>query len=332
MNYYKYVDILKYISQENSSTLFSLAELLGITQKDLFLYVQELRSYGCPLGINKDKTITLLRSLDAYNHDQILYEISSELNIKDIELAIFLSLSSSNTHLKSLPCKESKIQACLVEHQTEGRGRRGKSWVSPFGANIYLSIRKKIQVSPKESGCASLIVGLAVISALESMGYYGMEIKWPNDIYFQGKKLAGVLIEAVSVKVNSVELVVGIGLNINMSQDASKHIDQPWIDLYQMSSKKPPSRNEVAVALITNINSNLALFEVAGLAAFLNDWTQYDYLNGKTITVKQEQVEVYGKAMGINEQGELLVSSDNEILAVNAGEVSVRLLLSSNCE
>ena len=329
MNYDEYVNIVSYLDcsyrKNKCSSISALSVALNKPQSELLSLISQLSSLGCPVKLGSDGNL-LSTYQDVYSIEKIK-AVCGELAVSDV--SIFLSIESTNTYLKSLKNK-AELSVCIAETQTKGRGRRGKSWESPFGSNLYFSIKKKIKVRPQDSGSISLIVGLAIIRALEGLGFPGLKIKWPNDIYAENKKLAGVLIEVVSVKYDAIELVIGVGVNVKMPQASEQVIDQPWIDLSQLSAetrlgKKLSSRTEIVISLIRQINSNLQIFEREGLDAFTGDWKQNDFLYRKSIKVIQENKTLYGVVVGINELGELLLECDTGIISVNAGEVSVRL-------
>lgn len=324
MNYDEYVEIINYVLNDKHLSVKKLADSLDKTDLNINQQIHKLASQGGLLKINSDQILTFTELPDIYRHQLILSKIITSDASSYVELDIFLSLDSTNSYLKSVLNPGSGMSICLAETQTNGRGRRGKSWESPFGANVYLSIRKKIYIHPADCGCVSLITGLAIIRSLESLGFSELQIKWPNDIYSHGKKLAGVLIEVVSVAHHFVDLVVGIGINVRMPQQFVSKIDQSWIDLAQLEKTKSISRNEIVIAVINQLNLDLSLFEKKGMDAFQKRWRDLDYLHNKEITIKRENGELGGIATGINNKGELLAETGDGLLVVNAGEVSVR--------
>jgi len=325
MLYDEYVAIVLCLRQKKQSSIASLSDYLNAPYKPVLALVRRLIDLGCPLRLFADGRLSLLREPDVYLKSEILSGFEPKDLGEALDISFFLTLDSTNTYLKSLSRKDGVLLACVAEAQTQGRGRRGKSWVSPFGVNLYLSVRKRIYVSANKSGCISLVAGLAVIKAIGKLGFSGLQIKWPNDIYSQNKKLAGVLIEVVSAKSGFIELVIGVGINVDMPANAAQNIDQPWIDLSQLSANRPPSRNTIVVSLLNELSTSLGLFEREGMGAFQKDWKKCDLLLGKDIVIKREHAVLQGKAVGLNQAGELLVASDNGISAINAGEVSVRL-------
>jgi len=326
MNYDKYTAIVKRFSNKQNITLESLTRSLNWSRVETHNLLEKLSSYGYPLQFGKNDLIEVSNTLDLYTAASMLKSINSVLKNTEVSIFIFVSIDSTNTYLKSLQNTENRLLICLTEQQTDGRGRRGKKWTSPFGQNVYMSMRKRVKVTPLNSMSISLIVGLSVVDALEALGYTGLQIKWPNDIYCFEKKLAGILIEVVSVKSNSIEVIIGIGLNVKVSREAANKIDQEWIDLSSASENIPPSKDTLVTKITTTVCSYLHIFEADGLSAFREMWKRYDFLLSKKVKIQYENGVEYGVAEGISRHGELLVKGENdEQIVVNAGEVSVRL-------
>lgn len=292
--------------------------------------LKSLIALGAPMQFNQSGNIAITAALDTYSKMRI-QSSCTECCDGGVEVLIFLTIDSTNTYLKSLAPPTERSLICITEQQTAGRGRRGKRWASPFASNVYFSYRGRVRVDPQLCGCISLISGLATIQALESLGFKGLQLKWPNDIYVNHKKLAGMLIEVVSINAEYVDLVIGIGLNVKMPLFATAEIEQPWTDLHHCLSAEAvlqvmPSRTDIVIAIVNQLVTNLRVFEATGLPAFYQQWNKYDLLQGRSINVRQANKEIHGVAAGINECGELRLQSETGIIFVNAGEVSVRFL------
>jgi BirA family biotin operon repressor/biotin-[acetyl-CoA-carboxylase] ligase len=239
--------------------------------------------------------------------------LKSEISPK---ITVLKTINSTNTYLLGQPLKHGHV--CLAELQTDGRGRQGRVWVSPEACNIYLSILW--EVPRTDIGGLSLVAGMSVAQALQNLGVEGIKLKWPNDIVYQGRKLGGILIEVRERKTNSVWVVIGIGINVEMP--SSTQIDQPWIDIAQITEKTANlSRNIIVATLLNNLFDQLNLFASHGLIAVQQYWQDADALFDRAIKVTHNGNTIMGIARGINSQGELLVLSQNEIIPINSGEV-----------
>ncbi len=228
------------------------------------------------------------------------------------QLIVLGKTQSTNSHLLSV-CDQSgqSGMVCVAESQTKGRGRRGKTWVSPAGHNVYLSMSWRFEAQQQELSGLSLAIGLAVIRALKDFQLSNLSIKWPNDIYSGDKKLAGILIDVVWTDENHCLVVAGIGLNRWIDAASSGLIDQDWVDLFILMGLKMPSRNRLVASIIGHLIEVMLQFEVDGFSGFCDEWKQWDYLVGRQIILSTGQQQVNGIACGVNSAG-LLVIEDSE--------------------
>lgn len=211
----------------------------------------------------------------------------------------------------------------LAERQTAGRGRRGRPWVSPFGANLYLSILWRYPLAPAALGGASLAAGVAVARALRGCGVAGLTLKWPNDLLWQGRKLGGLLLEVSGEAQGPSYLVVGLGLNLRMDERQGQAIDQPWTDLHRALDGTPPGRNRLAALLIDALAQALERYGRRGLGPFIADWEAFDRLRGQPIALRLGERTIAGRYEGIAPDGALRLRTPEGIRCFHAGEVSL---------
>lgn len=202
--------------------------------------------------------------------------------------------------------------ALIADTQTAGRGRRGKSWASPPGANLYLSLAWPL----RQAAGLSLAMGVACAEALREPR---VRVKWPNDLVVDGRKLGGLLIEIAGPLA-----VIGVGVNLRMPPAAAQAIDQPWIDLASLG--RTPDRATVAAQVLDAMVAALLDFERAGLAAFATRWEALDALRGRDVRVVEGERVHAGRADGIAPDGALRVVIDGETRHFHSAEVSVRAL------
>jgi len=267
---------------------------------------------------------------DPLDAKEIMRSIESINYSKLIKLEIFETIDSTNDYLLEKIKKIKKIKeikkspsgwVCLAEQQTAARGRRGRTWFSPVGSSIACSL---LWHFPKElldiSGLA-IAVGVIVLRALKKYGIYldtqsNIQLKWPNDILFEGRKLAGILLERVGHSV-----VIGVGLNSNLPKPL---INPEWIDLAEIIGQ-PIARSHFAGVLINELLTNLTYYQEKGLSGFIQEWRQHDFLADKNVMVTMPHKTILGQAKGISESGELLVlDNTNNLQQFSYGEVSVR--------
>jgi BirA family transcriptional regulator, biotin operon repressor / biotin---[acetyl-CoA-carboxylase] ligase len=241
------------------------------------------------------------------------------------ELAIFDELPSTNSYLAELiKTKKNNINVCLAEQQTAGRGRLGRTWVSPFAQNIYLSLAGKFSCGPHELSGLSLAVAVAVVEALTKYGIKsGLAVKWPNDILWKDLKLAGILIDLFGETNYIYNAIIGIGLNVNMSKEIGKKIDQPWCDVAQITHSTP-KRNQLVGLLLNQLSAAINLYQNSGLQPFIKKWQKLDTTYGKKVSVYTPMQKISGLALGINSQGYFLLKDQSgKIHTFAAGEVSL---------
>jgi len=246
------------------------------------------------------------------------------------QLTLLQETDSTNTAVLRLPGDRQHAHAVLAEQQTGGRGRRQRSWHSPPGGNVYLSLGWWFRKNDWPLSTLPLVVAVAVCGALGRAGLRGHGIKWPNDILASGKKLAGILVELQSAGAGPALAVVGVGLNVRMpqaDQDVLKDvIDRPWTDLTsQMKDGSMGfSRNRLVALLLEELLDALACFESSGFEAFRGAWQELDLLQGRKILLEHSGQQIAGKAQGVDRNGGLLLETvASGVQVFHSGEVSV---------
>ncbi len=249
---------------------------------------------------------------------------AAQAQLQQLQLA--WQLASTNAELLRQRAPATGTAVLLAEGQSQGRGRRGRQWASPLGMNLYLSVLRRFQGPPARLASIALVTGVALVQALQRLGVASAQLKWPNDVLVDGRKLAGVLVESAgSVDAGGFPLVIGIGINVCMPADAAAAIGQPWIDLRSVLGDAA-SRNRTAGVVLDALLPALALFDTAGLDPFREAYGQYDALHGRRVRVQSGTVARQdGIAMGIDRDGALLLAdAQGRQWPVHAGEVSVR--------
>lgn len=233
----------------------------------------------------------------------------------------FDTLDSTNQYLLNNMAKLEKGTVCLAEQQTAGRGRRGRTWQSPFGSQIIFSLNWSFSAHKPIEGL-SCIVGLAIAETLRLSGAW-VAVKWPNDILLHGKKLAGILIEVAHHQNGLLNLVIGAGINLALPKNDTD-IEQAWINLTEVVPDA--DRNKLSAKIIQNVIRYLTDFELHGITpAVQRQWMEMDAYFGDEINIITAQRVISGTAQGIDEKGCLqLVTNNGEWLKFNGGEVSLR--------
>ncbi|CAG1769414.1 partial BirA family transcriptional regulator, biotin operon repressor / biotin---[acetyl-CoA-carboxylase] ligase, partial [uncultured bacterium] len=229
----------------------ALAHCLGVSRVAVAKQLNQLADVlGLELIAVTGKGYRLALPLELLNHDLIMENLITDSRELISKLEIHTQIDSTNRYLmEQLRQQSVSGRVCFAEQQTHGKGRRGRVWVSPFGHNIYLSIAWQFSTGAVALSGLSLAVGVAVIRALKQLGIGDVGLKWPNDIYAQGKKLGGVLIEVSGETDGTCNTVIGVGLNVYLAQEQGANITQAWTDLTTLLGQRPSIRNALASSL-----------------------------------------------------------------------------------
>ncbi len=289
-----------------------LATSLNISRSAIWKQLGGFTEYGIEVIAVSGKGYRLPRSIELLNHKTIKTSLAVNTETLLSELLIYDRISSTNHYLVEQINQGGKSGLiCLAEFQEAGKGRRGRQWVSPFGCNIYLSILWHFQKGPAAISALSLALGVAVIRALAGFSITGVGLKWPNDIYWQGQKLGGILVEVLGESDGPCSVVSGIGLNMFLPDKEAQNIHQSWTDLSQVMGVQVPSRNELIAALINELLPIIANFEDSGFADYLHEWRSYDCMAGKQVTLHMGNTQFAGVVQGIDDTG-MLVLKDKQ--------------------
>ena len=301
----------------------ALAKKLGVTRAAVWKHLQSLQSrFGIELHALSGKGYRLPAPIELLNKTHIESELKNDF--RDLRVETFLSIESTNQYLlNKVAHGENGLCVVLAEHQTAGRGRRGRDWVSPFGANLYLSLLYQIKQPAQGLMGLSLAIAIAISRALSELVNIDVQLKWPNDILYQHKKLCGILLELQGEGFGPAEVVAGIGLNVRLSGEDKKQISQPSISLEEIVGGKIP-RNLLASAVIRNVLSVLKTFEQTGLSGFLAEWRRRDAFMDQPVSIQLGNKSIAGINRGIDEHGALLIETDGQIQRYYSGEISLR--------
>ena len=249
-------------------------------------------------------------------------------------LTVLDTVDSTNLFLQRLPQAEQHGHAVVAERQESGRGRRGRTWHSPPGGNIYLSLGWRFAASADSLATLPLAVAVCTARALQGAGVAAAGIKWPNDIQLDGKKLAGILLDVQNDAAGGLVAAIGVGVNVRMPADALSRaaIDQPWADVcaYTCQPVGDDFRDRLCGMLLDELLRGLNLYAAQGFSAFAEEWNRLDVLRGRLITIVGEHETASGTAAGISGRGGLLVQGTGpagspSLREFLAGELSVRI-------
>jgi BirA family biotin operon repressor/biotin-[acetyl-CoA-carboxylase] ligase len=244
-------------------------------------------------------------------------------------LEVMSEVDSTNRYLLELPPAPNELAVCLAEHQTAGRGRRGRPWFAPFGAGLCLSVGWVFAARPADLPALTLAVGVVVRRVLSDVARVEPALKWPNDLLWRGRKLGGILLELARAPGGGCHVVVGIGVNVSVPDRLFAQVPglrESAVDL-RTAAGTPPRRELLAARLIESLADLLATYGERGFAAYRGEWSSADHLYRRMVRVEAEEEAIEGIAGGVGADGALLLELEGGARRrVLAGEVSVRTL------
>ncbi len=303
----------------------TLAKDLGVSRTAVWKRLRELESLGLELHKLTGRGYRLARPLELLDAELIARELVPAHRAALDKLEVLVCTDSTNRVL--MEGREARA-LCLAEYQSAGRGRRGRAWVSPFGANLYFSAAWTFSSTPAGLSGLSLAVGIGLAEVLHGFGCTGVGLKWPNDLYWNGKKLGGILIEHAGEAGGPWRVVVGVGLNLDMTADQAAAVTQPWTCLAELCTAQnlpKPGRNHLAGQCAEAVLRVLERFATEGLAPFRKVWNKLDVALGRSVKLEDGERWYEGQARGIDADGALLVEIKGELKRFVSGELSVKL-------
>lgn len=328
MEWKRITDLIGLLGEERFRSGEELGEQLNISRAAVWKYIKKIEQLGVKIESIKGKGYKLVNKLNLLDGEKIK-SLLAEPALREIKvLDLFSSINSTNSFLMQ---KENiKGHVCLAEMQTAGRGRRGRTWVSPFAQNIYLSMGWCFESGISAVKGLSLAVGVSIANALREHISVNIQLKWPNDIVIQAEnqsryqKLAGVLIELRGDLSGFCELIIGIGINYDMDADLAG-IDQPWVDLHRLASGVLPERNHLVASILNHLCNLLVDYEQKTFAFYREQWEKLCAHQQRVISVIQGDKLIQAKYFGLTDDGALiLLNESGEKLIFDGGEISIR--------
>jgi len=320
-------DIDRTILNTLSDGQFHSGEAIGIalnvSRAAVWKHIRHLESLGCEIISISRQGYKLKKPIELLDIDKIKTSLSPPAQQLVQTLSILENVDSTNDHARYLLLKSNNINqafAVLSEQQTRGRGRLGRSWYSPFGSNIYLSLHWPFDCDPTDLGGLGLTAGLAVRQALEDTGITNIQVKWPNDILYRQHKLAGVLVEILGEANTATHVIIGVGINMVAPQG---DVGQRATGLQAISTHSI-KRNKLAALLINNLVCYLSQFQKTGLTTFQQEWLMYDAFYQRPIHILDPHSKIIGKHAGIDGHGHILLDTEQGQRAFSAGDISLR--------
>ena len=301
-------EIIKLLKKEGKISSSTINELSDINIDDFSNLVKE---------IGKKETTHIKSS-----------EISKDLNTEFVgkNLYIYNEVKSTNTVARFLSSNNVENGTVVIsEKQTAAKGRSGKSWESPLGG-IWLSVILRPHVDHSRIPLITLATGVAVAKSLEKVGIENPEIKWPNDIMINGKKVCGILTEAIA-KFNTIEtVIVGVGIDANLNLDVFPEDLKDGTTTVEKELGQKRNENELIKIFFEEFEKIINIFNEKEYEQILKEWRKYSYTIGKIVEVREPYNKYYdGYVVGIGKEGALIVEKiDGTLEKVISGECIIK--------
>ncbi len=293
-----------------------LGENLGMSRAAINKHIQTLKEWGLDIFTVTGKGYSLAAPIQLLDEDAIKQQLEQG------RLSVIPVIDSTNQYLLERMDSLQTGDACVAEYQQAGRGRRGRRWFSPFGANLYLSMYWRLEQGPAAAMGLSLVIGIVMAEVLQSLGAKDVRVKWPNDLYLNDRKLAGILVELTGKTGDAAQIVIGAGINLAMRSPDATVVNQGWINLQEAGIAI--DRNALTAMLVNRLRRTLVDFEQEGLAPFIERWSVLDNFIDRPVKLLIGEQEVSGIARGIDQQGGLLLEQNGVIKSWVGGEISLR--------
>lgn len=324
--------LLQILSDGDIHSGASLGKTLGVTRSAVWKLINQLKkSTHLDVEAKTNQGYRLHDPVELLDIEQIKAYLSQRYHPYLDKTLILDEIPSTNTYLlQQAQAQNNAISICLAEMQTAGRGRFNRHWLSPFGQNIYCSLLWHFTHDLTQLSGLSIAIAISMVRALKKYGIKEViSVKWPNDLSWQGRKLGGVLIELRGEFHHHCDAIIGMGLNLSLTEKQKKTADFPLVDLAEITHSRL-KRNKMVGFLLEELLDTLAIFQVEGLKPFITEFMPLDQTFNQPVKIIYNQNTFYGVGRGIDESGcFLLEDPDGKVQRFICGEASLRQIESS---
>lgn len=299
-----------------------LAHILGVTRTAIWKRLAGLTARGVQLDRIRGRGYRLAQPVDLLDADRIQSGLRPGIRAVLQEVRVDFFTDSTSQRLLQAPDCHGRVW--LAEFQSNGRGRRGNTWISPLASGICMSLGWRLEAAPADAGALSILAGAALIRALHRIGVRGIGLKWPNDLMYQGCKAGGLLIESRAQLAGPMEIVIGVGLNVRLPRGMEVAGDNQPADLSQCCAH-PPARNEIVVVVVEELVDMLTALSAGKISAYRDEWRQHDLSIGHAAELRLAAESLHGHVLGISDAGLLRMSVNGVEREFASGELSLRL-------
>lgn len=320
-----FTELLPLLDHSEHRSGQELATHFNVTRATIHNCIARIETLGIQVDSVPGRGYRLRTRLDLLDQADIVNNLTPEVTSSLHTIHCMQQVDSTNTQAANLSLPPvSTFSVILAEMQSAGKGRHGRTWVSPYAANIYLSIVWPLQRSLHEASCLSPHLAICVADALHLLGLSKLGLKWPNDVYCDNKKLAGLLIECSGELSGACKMVVGLGVNVAMKNYSNIQIDQQWTDICSNAPNWQLTRNELASLIINALVEGLRSFENKSLPNLVQRWAHWDVMESTSVDVYAGKQTQSGIARGIDDNGCLLLETEQGVERISVGDVTLR--------
>lgn len=318
--------VLRQLNNGCFKTGKSISQNLGISSQQFQKTLKDARLHGIDIQGTRGHGYQWINCFSLLDEEAILLNVDKPIDLWKI--SVVDSLSSTNSYLlghhfdNSVPNVQPTV--LTAEIQTSGRGRNGRTWHSGPGENLLFSLAWNFRMPISKLSGLSLVIGIAIIRALQILNIEGVKLKWPNDVVYCSKKLGGVLIETKNNTMGYTYVVIGVGINVKLSSLTRCKIKTDVTDLFRIAGYLI-DRNRLLAALLTELRQILSDFEQFGFAVFKDEWMAYHAFNEQSVKLTiSDKLAYQGVIDSLNDDGSLVLSTATGKHCFNIGEVSLR--------
>ncbi|NWG85939.1 MAG: biotin--[acetyl-CoA-carboxylase] ligase [Hydrogenophilaceae bacterium] len=313
--------VLRELSGEEFRSGEAIANRLSISRASVHNAVRQAQGLGVEVYSVRGRGYRLAHPHSWLDAEQV------EAEAKDLgyRLHVHDQVDSTNSRLMALGQVGAAHKTVLAaEWQTGGKGRRGRTWLSPLGGGLAFSALWRFNRTASDLSCLSLAVGLGLVRALRQLGLADAQLKWPNDVLHQDRKLAGILIELHGEALGPSMAVIGVGVNVRLPEALRSEIDQPVTDLLE-GLGEAVDRNHLLIECLRQLDGVLSHYEEEGFAGLRSEWEANHAFHGREARMIAAQGESWrGRVAGIDEAGALLLDTETGQRRFYSGELSLR--------
>jgi BirA family biotin operon repressor/biotin-[acetyl-CoA-carboxylase] ligase len=300
-----------------------IAAQLGVSRASISNAMADLADLGVQVFKLRGQGYRLAEPIEWLDQSALSAALGSAQTAFNMEVAdVVASTNTVLLHKAALGAPHASVLA--AEYQTQGKGRRGRSWETTLGGALTFSLLWRFNHGIAQLGGLSLAVAVALIRAMRDIGLHEAAVKWPNDLIHRYRKVAGILIELQGEALGPAAAVIGVGVNLRLSEAARQRIDQAVTDMQSVLGAAPP-RNELLAKLLLHMEAVLRQYEEQGFAALRDEWQRAHAYEGRTVALALPSgVRETGEVRGVAEDGALLVHTSGGLRRFAAGEISLR--------